>query len=86
MKKLFALLIILGFSAAFYGQNIPVVIEKSELFKDECKNSVILLSEKNSQGEVTLVRSYNGSMLSQGSGFYIEKYDNNLKLKKAELI
>ncbi|MBC7555607.1 MAG: hypothetical protein H7195_01450 [Chryseobacterium sp.] len=83
MKKLFALLIILGFSAAFYGQNIPVVIEKSELFKDEFKNSVILLSEKNSQGEVTLVRSYNGSMLSQGSGFYIEKYDNNLKLKKA---
>ena len=83
MKKNIILLLFFLVSVTIFGQQIPYKISKSELFQDEFKDSVILLSEKNPNGELTLVRSYSGTMLSQGEGFYIEKYDSNLKLKKA---
>ena len=84
MKKNIILLLFFLVSVTIFGQQIPYKISKSELFQDEFKDSVILLSEKNpNNGELTLVRSYSGTMLSQGEGFYIEKYDSNLKLKKA---
>lgn len=83
MKKIFFLLIFYCFSSSFYAQKIPFWISKSNVFQDEFKNSVIVLSETNSKGELLLVRSYKGTMLSQGEGFYIEKYDSNFKLKRA---
>ena len=83
MKKIIFLGLFFSISATFFGQQIPFEILKSAVFQDEFKDSVILLSEKNPNGELTLVRSYSGTMLSQGEGFYIEKYDSNLKLKKA---
>ncbi|WP_162126758.1 hypothetical protein [Flavobacterium phycosphaerae] len=84
MKSFFHLtLIILFFSGGLLAQNAASPLMKSDVFQDEYKNSVILLAEKNSVGDVTMVRSYKGSMLSQGEGFYIENYDANLKFKKA---
>lgn len=82
MKKLFFLLLFSGFATVFYGQNIPFTISKSNVFQDEYKNSILLLSEKNDMGELLLVRSYNGSLLSQGQGFYVENYSPDLKFKK----
>lgn len=84
MKKIFLLLLISGFATAFYGQNIPFSITKSMVFEDEHRNSNIVLSEVNDKKELLIVRSYIGSgMLSQGQGFYVEKYDSRLDLKRS---
>lgn len=84
MKKVFLLLFVSGFTNVFYAQNIPFTISKSMVFKDEHRNSNILLSEVNDNKELLIVRSYVGSgALSQGQGFYIEKYDSSLNLKKS---
>ncbi|UPT71976.1 MAG: hypothetical protein M0D53_06725 [Flavobacterium sp. JAD_PAG50586_2] len=83
MKKNFFFLIFTFVSTITQAQDIAYSISKSDVFQDEFKNSVIILSETNSKGELLLVRSYKGTMLSQGEGFYIEKYDDNFKLKRA---
>jgi hypothetical protein len=84
MKKLFFLLIFTCLANFLQAQSISFQTTKSDIFKDEFKNSVIVLSEINPKKELLLVRSYNGSnVLSQGQGFYIEKYDENLKVKSA---
>lgn len=80
MKKIIFFLAFLCISTSLNAQNISFQILKSDVFQDEYKNSVILLSEKNDKGELLLVRSYKGSLLPQGEGYYIEKYDENLKL------
>ncbi|WP_284650930.1 hypothetical protein [Flavobacterium terrisoli] len=82
MKKYFFVFIFLGLSTVSYSQNIPFTLQKSALFQDEFRNSVLLLSEKNDKGELLLVRSYEGSMVSQATGYYIEYYDDNLKFKR----
>ena len=83
MKRNILLILFFLISASNFGQKIPFWISKSNIFQDEYKNSVIVLSETNSKGELLLVRSYKGTMLSQGEGFYIEKYDDNFKLQRA---
>ncbi len=84
MKKNIFLLLLCCFSSVFYAQNIPFTITKSMVFQDDYKNSNILLSEINEKNELVLVRSYDGtSVFSQGQGFYIEKYDSRLDLKKS---
>lgn len=66
-----------------FSQNINYKKVKSDIFQDDYKNSVIVLSEENTNGELLLVRSYKGTIVSQGEGFYIEYYDTNLKFKRA---
>lgn len=83
MRKFFFLLIFTFLSTMSQAQDIVYSVSKSDVFQDDFKNSVIVLSETNSKGELLLVRSYKGTMLSQGEGFYIEKYDDNFKLKRA---
>ena len=65
-----------------FAQEIPVQIVKSELFKDEYKNSSIVLVEDDGSGGVVIIRSYYGGMFSSGLGYYFEHYDANLKLIK----
>ena len=70
------------FSSAVLGQNIPFTVLKSAIFKDEYKESVFILAEKDSQGEILFARYYESGGLATGDGLYIEKYDADLKLKK----
>lgn len=65
-----------------YAQEIPVKILKSDLFKDEFKNSVMMLAEEDGNGGVLIVRSYRGGAFSSSMGYYFEHYDANLKLLK----
>ncbi len=84
MKKTLLLLGCSLLTLTMSAQTIPFTVTKSMVFRDDYKNSNILLSETNDKKELILVRSYNGtSMLSQGQGFYIEKYDSRLDLKKS---
>ena len=82
MKKNISLYLLFFISLSAFGQQISCKISKSDIFQDEYKNSIMLLSEKNEKGDLVLVRSYNGNLLSQGQGFYVENYSADLKFKK----
>lgn len=82
MKKILICLAFLMLSWHSFAQEIPVKITKSELFKDEYKNSNIVLVEDDGSGGVLIVRSYQGGIFSSGLGYYFEHYDSNLKLLK----
>lgn len=82
MKKI---IICLSFSMLCwhsFAQEIQTQIVKSEVFKDEYKNSSIELVEDDGNGGVIIVRSYAGGVFSSGFGYYFEHYDSNLKLLK----
>ncbi len=82
MKKIVVLFFISQFLNQVYAQKIPFQIQKSEIFEDKYKKTGIVLSENDGNGDLLLVRSYNGNGITQNEGFYIEYYDQNLKLKK----
>ncbi|PVX45836.1 hypothetical protein C8C85_1643 [Flavobacterium sp. 103] len=78
MNKLILVLGAVLISFSTFAQNIPFKIQKSELFKDEFKNSAIVFTKENKNGGVLIVRSYSSSGFSNNEGFYIENYDSNL--------
>lgn len=81
MKNFFVIFFgLLSFS--LFSQNVPIKTHKSTLFEDDFKKSILVLGEKTQDNEIILVRSYKASAISPMSGFYIEKYDVNLKLLK----
>ena len=81
MKNFFVIFFgLLSFS--LFSQNVPVKTHKSTLFEDDFKKSILVLGEKTQENEIILVRSYKASAISPLNGFYIEKYDVNLKLVK----
>ena len=81
MKNFFVIFFgLLSFS--LFSQNVPIKTHKSTLFEDDFKKSILVLGEKTQENEVILVRSYKASAISPLNGFYIEKYDANLKLVK----
>ncbi|MCY0970322.1 hypothetical protein [Chryseobacterium wangxinyae] len=80
-KNLFCLALIL-LSLFSFAQKIPFEIKKSALFKDEYKNSTIVLAEDDGKGGVVIVRSYYGGTFSTGFGYYFEHYNSDLKLIK----
>lgn len=82
MKKIIICLAFAMLTWHSFAQEIPVEITKSELFKDEYKNSSIVLVEDDGSGGVLIVRSYQGGIFSSGLGYYFEHYDSNLKLLK----
>lgn len=82
MIKLPLYLIFALLSSQLFCQNIPFKLEKSEEFKDDIKQSNIVLTETNENGNTLIVRSYNGNGMSNYSGFYIEHIDSNLKIQK----
>lgn len=75
MNKIFLLLL---FPTFLFCQEISFQAEKSELFKDEYKDSKIVLVENASKSEILILRSFK-SGVSTKRGFYIEKYDKSLK-------
>lgn len=79
MKKLFVVFFgLLSFS--LFSQKISVKTQKSDFFEDGFKNSIIVLGEKTVDNKIIIVRSYKASAISPLNGYYIEKYDANLKL------
>jgi hypothetical protein len=85
MNKLILAFVIIMISFSAFAQSIPFKIQKSELFKDEYKNSAIVFTKENNNGGVLIVRSFSGSSFSSNQGFYIENYDSNLvQTKKFE--
>jgi len=65
-----------------FAQEIPFKIQKSEVFKDEYKESQIVLSEEDGNGGVLIIRSYKSNGISPNAGYYFEHYDSNLNLLK----
>ena len=82
MKKIICLSLITLLSISSFAQEIPFKIQKSEVFKDEFKESQIVLSEEDGNGGVLIIRSYKGNGISPNAGYYFEHYDGNLKLIK----
>ena len=67
-----------------YAQDIPTTLVKSEIFKDEYKNSNIVDVAEDGNGGVLVIRSYQGGLFSRGVGYYFEHYDAKLKLLKED--
>jgi len=82
MKKTICLVLITLLSISSFAQEIPFKIQKSEVFKDEFKESQIVLSEEDGNGGILIIRSYKGNGISPNAGYYFEHYDGNLKLIK----
>lgn len=80
MKKIICLSLITLLSISIFAQEIPFKFQKSEVFKDEYKESQIVLSEEDGNGGILIVRSYKASGISPNAGYYFEHYDGNLKL------
>ena len=85
MKKLvlvIALMLNLSYLCA-QEANIPCKIQKSEVFKDEYKNSTIVSVDEDDNGGVVVVRSYRGGMFNKGThGYYFEHYNAGMNLVK----
>ena len=81
MKTIFVISFAL-LSISIMSQNIEVKTLKSDIFEDDFKNSILILGEKTLNDGLIVVRSYQASGISASSGFYIEKYNANLKLAK----
>lgn len=82
MRNNFLSIICLMLTVSLFAQEIPFTIKKSEVFKDEYKNSYIALTKNDGNDGVVMVRSYVGGPFSSGFGYYFEHYDANLKLIK----
>lgn len=82
MKKIVLNIALSLLTLAGFSQEIPLSIKKSEVFKDEYKNSSIVLAENDGNDGIIIVRSYMGGVFSDGFGYYFEHYDSNLKLIK----
>jgi hypothetical protein len=82
MKRFLQLLFISAFAISAKAQDIPFKVLKSEIFKDEFKESNIVFAEEAENDGILIMRSYVSGGLSSGRGYYIEEYDSNLKLAK----
>lgn len=80
MKKIIYVLLFITISS--FSQDIELKTLKSEVFKDEYKESQIVLSEEDGNGGILIVRSYNGKGIFANRGFYFERYDGNLNILK----
>jgi len=82
LRKALLYSIILCFSWFGKAQQTSFSVEKSALFKDEYKQSVFVLAEKDNFGNLVFARYYESGGMTPGDGLYIEKYGSDLKLKK----
>ncbi|WP_264565993.1 hypothetical protein [Flavobacterium sp. N3904] len=81
MNKLIFVFGIVLISFSTLAQSFPFKIQKSDVFKDEYKESEIVLYQDGGNGGILIVRSYVAG-ISAKKGFYIEHYDKDLKLTK----
>ena len=79
-----AALILMAWLLSTFGnaQTIPFSIQRSAVFKDEYKQSVFVLAEKEAQGGMLFARYYESGGIASGDGLYIERYTPDLKLAK----
>ena len=73
------LLLLLAVSTSFSQE---IGITKSEIFKDKKKNSELSFSLEDDDGGIVTIRQYYGGMIQKLKGYYIQYFDNNLKLIK----
>lgn len=78
----FSVALLFSFITVSFSQTIPVSILKSDIFKDDVGKSTIVLAEKTNDNNFLIVRSYNNNSISLNDGFFIEKYNSDLKLVK----
>ena len=64
------------------AQEICFKTQKSKVFDDKYKDSVLQISEKNDNNDLVVVRSFKSAGMSHEQGFYIEYYNPNLELIK----
>lgn len=62
----------------------PYQLLKSELFKDNNKESYLVFVKEDSNGGFYMVRMFKSGMIASPSGYYLEHYDANLKLLKEQ--
>ncbi len=79
MRKLFSinLLLLIVFQITF-AQDISTT--KSEIFKDEKKNSFLSFTLEEDNGGIITIREYRNSFGFKLKGYYIQHFDSNLKL------
>jgi hypothetical protein len=63
------------------AQDIPCNIQKSEVFKDEYRDSYIKSVEEDGNGGIVICRTYFGGVLdTRSNGYYFEHYNSDMKL------
>ena len=79
-KTLLSALLCLNLLAAT-AQDIPCTIQKSEIFKDKYKDSMLVSLDEDTNGGVVVVRSFMGSIFNSDTwGYYFEHYNADMKL------
>ena len=80
MKNIiFLLCLFIGLAAK--AQTDSLKISVSEIFKDEKYKTSLLFAKEDSNGDIFVVRNYYSS-ISNPKGYYIERYNSDLKLLK----
>lgn len=79
MKKV-TLFILLVITFSISAQDISMV--KSEIFKDSKRNSSLVFSLEDQSGGLITIRAFYGGLMRKLKGYYIERFDSNLKLIK----
>lgn len=79
MTHFLTLLLCVSLSIA-YAQDISITADKSLVFKDKKKNTSLVFSEKDGQGGFITIRSYLAGLIPLPKGYYIEHYNDKLKL------
>lgn len=77
MKKSIAIIILL-ISSFSYSQDMTMT--KSEIFKDKKKSSYLSYALETDNGGLVTIREYYGGLIPKLKGYYIQHFDENLKL------
>lgn len=81
MKNLLFLLCSVCFFTAS-AQDISFEIQKSAVFKDKYKHSLLISLDDDGNGGTVIIRSYQKGNLTSPYGYYFEHYDADMKLIK----
>ena len=79
MKYIFALLILCSY-VTIQAQDISIKATKSEVFKDKKKHTSLDYSESDGMGGFVTIRTFYGGMARAPKGYYVEHYNQDLKL------
>jgi len=76
----YLLIFLFLFSGYSFAQNSSFTITKSEIFKDKKKHTSLVFSQDDGKGGVITVRKFYAGLIKTPKGYYIEHFDNDLKL------
>jgi len=80
MNKYLMLLSILLISSTIYAQEIDLI--KSDIFKDSKRRSRLSFAVEDGAGGLITIRSFHAGVRAKRKGYYIQYFDENLKLLK----